>query len=229
MSATGFEFKDPYRQNVYMGAHVDDLAVLAYIRLQKWDSAKDGTGFPEEGMIFFDETLHAIKVWDANAGAWRRLIASGQTGFDFDPVPQSLNSGVEFTIDIAAGYTGKFVILNGGGVGDKNLNGINLAPHPPQDGAVVCLFFNRDGNSADIVIQNDDAAEADPTKRFVTTSSRPVMDDLASIATVGQPFTNSDLRIPKLPGTSGYFVATFIYALSKWHVMSHSRTWDDSP
>lgn len=64
-------FKNPTRQNIYMGEFADDAAALVYIRAQLWDSTKNGAGNPEPGMLYYDTTLTVMKHYQN--GAWQVL------------------------------------------------------------------------------------------------------------------------------------------------------------
>lgn len=59
---------EPYGQKNFMGLHADEAACLTWIKDQHWDSNKDGTGDPNNGMWFIDSTS-----WDIHFylnGSW---------------------------------------------------------------------------------------------------------------------------------------------------------------
>lgn len=64
-------FNTPYKQHSFMGIHATEAAALVFIRAMKWDSTKDGLGTAEEGMTFFDSTLHVHKSYQN--GSWEIL------------------------------------------------------------------------------------------------------------------------------------------------------------
>jgi len=61
----------PYRQHHYLGEIATESAALTFIQANKWDSTNDGTGDPQNGMLFYDTTLNVLKVY-AN-GSWTQL------------------------------------------------------------------------------------------------------------------------------------------------------------
>jgi hypothetical protein len=78
---------NPYRQKHYQGEYATETgtgSVLAWIRANKWDSAGDGTGDPQEGMCFYDTAVDRVKVF-TNA-VWKGLAyttdAAGAGGSD---------------------------------------------------------------------------------------------------------------------------------------------------
>jgi len=63
----------PYQYAHYMGEHANDSTALAFIQALKWDSDGDGTGDPQEGMVYQDSTLHIMKVY--NGTSWTAIGA----------------------------------------------------------------------------------------------------------------------------------------------------------
>jgi len=62
----------PYGQHNYMGSHAGESAALTWIRNQKFDSNKDGSGNPENGMTFYDSSANKLKVYEN--GAWTSAV-----------------------------------------------------------------------------------------------------------------------------------------------------------
>jgi len=58
----------PYGQNNYMGEYTSDANCLTFIRNNKWDSSKDGTGNPEDGMWYYNTNDHLIHEY--HNGNW---------------------------------------------------------------------------------------------------------------------------------------------------------------
>ncbi|RLC87090.1 MAG: hypothetical protein DRJ03_06925 [Chloroflexi bacterium] len=61
-------FTVPYRQHHYVGEFADVASALAVIQANRWDTAKDGTGTPEEGMLYYNTTdkralIYAESEW----------------------------------------------------------------------------------------------------------------------------------------------------------------------
>jgi len=92
----------PYGQNNYMGEYANDAACLTFIQAQKWDSTKNGSGNPENGMWYYNTTDHLIHEY--RNGAWltefntngAELILSDGEGFyaDSDYVYAKSKGGV---------------------------------------------------------------------------------------------------------------------------------------
>jgi hypothetical protein len=51
-----------------MGEHASDAAALTFIRANDWDTNKDGTGNPENGMQYYNTASHDMLVY--RNGAW---------------------------------------------------------------------------------------------------------------------------------------------------------------
>ena len=67
----------PYRGAHYMGEFANDAAALTGIQTLEWDTNKDGTGTPEDGMLYFDTTLNQLKLYAS--AAWNALAAGSDT------------------------------------------------------------------------------------------------------------------------------------------------------
>ncbi len=57
-------YTSPYKQQNYMGEFPSDAAANAAIQAREWDKNKDGTGPPEEGMMYYNTTDKAFKFYD---------------------------------------------------------------------------------------------------------------------------------------------------------------------
>lgn len=64
-------FTLPYKQKNYMGEFGNDAGALTFIQTNNWDSAKNGTGTPEKGMMYYNTTDDELKVWTGSA--WERM------------------------------------------------------------------------------------------------------------------------------------------------------------
>lgn len=67
-------FTNPYKQHHYLGEIANsgsDAEVLAIIQALEWDTNKDGTGNPEDGMMYYDTTNNVLKYY--GNGAWSTL------------------------------------------------------------------------------------------------------------------------------------------------------------
>lgn len=69
---------DPHRQHVYIGEFADAASALVWIRAQKWDSNKDGTGNPEKGMLALIGSPAVPRVYLASG--WAEL-STGSGGY----------------------------------------------------------------------------------------------------------------------------------------------------
>ena len=75
-------FTSPYKQHNYLGEITnvgdDDSDALTMIRNFKWDSNKDGTGNPENGMWYYDKDNDRYRAYIN--GSWTNMDTSGFTG-----------------------------------------------------------------------------------------------------------------------------------------------------
>ncbi|RLC87091.1 MAG: hypothetical protein DRJ03_06930 [Chloroflexi bacterium] len=77
-------FTAPYRQHNYMGEFGNDAAALTFIQANRWDTAKDGTGNPEEGMLYYNTTSDRLMLY-AN-GSWQALSTAAPSETWMEPV-----------------------------------------------------------------------------------------------------------------------------------------------
>jgi len=79
----------PFGQHNFIGKHAGEAAALTWIQSQNWDSNKNGTGTPENGMTFYDTSANAYKAY-VN-GSW---VDAGGTGFhDHDHSASGVEGG----------------------------------------------------------------------------------------------------------------------------------------
>jgi len=58
-------FAEPYKQNNFMGNHVDDAAATSWVQDQHWDTNKDGSGDPEINMWYWNLTSDSpLRFWN---------------------------------------------------------------------------------------------------------------------------------------------------------------------
>lgn len=57
-------YTSPYQQQNYMGEFASDLAANTDIQLRQWDDNKDGTGNPEEGMLYYNFVAKSFRFYD---------------------------------------------------------------------------------------------------------------------------------------------------------------------
>lgn len=57
-------YTSPYQQQNYMGEFASDLAANTDIQLRQWDDNKDGTGNPEEGMLYYNFVEKSFRFYD---------------------------------------------------------------------------------------------------------------------------------------------------------------------
>lgn len=74
-------FKLPYGPNNYMGEWASDAEVLVYIRSKKYDTNKNGTGNPENGMWYYNTNDHkpcyyVNNVWCLGSSSFISLTKS---------------------------------------------------------------------------------------------------------------------------------------------------------
>lgn len=63
----------------FVGEFANDAAALTEIQTRKWDSTNNGAGNPVAGMLYWDTTLTALKIYAA--GAWQVVqMGSGTVG-----------------------------------------------------------------------------------------------------------------------------------------------------
>lgn len=84
-------FKAPYGQHTDIGEHAGEAAALTWIQAQNWDTNKDGSGNPENGMFFYDTSANQKKVyvngsWDDMGSAFHdhTHASSGAEGAQLD-------------------------------------------------------------------------------------------------------------------------------------------------
>lgn len=65
-------FTPPYDQKNYLGEFGADATALTFIQTVSWDTNKDGTGNPEDGMFYFHTGSYKFRFY-AN-GAWRWIL-----------------------------------------------------------------------------------------------------------------------------------------------------------
>lgn len=65
----------PYKQHHYMGEYANDAAALTFIQAVEWDSAGNGTGTPQAGMMYFNSTNSEMMLYDGTS--WVTTGASG--------------------------------------------------------------------------------------------------------------------------------------------------------
>jgi len=57
-------YTSPYKQQNYMGEFASDAHANAAILSREWDTSKDGTGSPEEGMLYYNYTEKSFRFYD---------------------------------------------------------------------------------------------------------------------------------------------------------------------
>lgn len=145
-------YNEPYRNKPYMGAHTDDTAALTFIRAQRWDSAKDGTGQPEEAMWYFNTTDHVPRYWDSNAGDWLNHGTGAPTlPPDADGTILTTNPSVHLVL--GPGTRFKYTPLNLGS-GPIGIDSIAMTPHPPLDGTEIVLLFSSASAGPQFTVKN---------------------------------------------------------------------------
>lgn len=101
---------EPYGQKNFMGLHAGDAACLAWIRVQKWDSTKDGLGTPNHGMWYVDTGSWGTRfyldgAWTPPGGVDADLL-NRQMGPNLSGDPSTdfvISDGGSGTIDISGG------------------------------------------------------------------------------------------------------------------------------
>ena len=57
-------YTSPYKQQNYMGEFASDVAADTAIKLREFDTNKDGTGIPEEGMLYYNFTTKSFRFFN---------------------------------------------------------------------------------------------------------------------------------------------------------------------
>ena len=70
----------PYEQLHYIGEFADASSVLAQIQADRWDSNGDGSGYPQNGMAYFNTTDYTFQVYSdegsIGGGGWEELLTA---------------------------------------------------------------------------------------------------------------------------------------------------------
>jgi hypothetical protein len=105
-------FKLPYRQNHYMGEHANDAAALTFIQANDWDTNKDGSGTPEQGMVYYNTTTNRLYWYSSALAAWAVIPR------DHDEL-QGNSDDDHGQYALLAGRSGGQVLIGGTGAGEN--------------------------------------------------------------------------------------------------------------
>lgn len=99
-------FTSPYGQHNYMGEFANDAAALTFIQDNDFDTNKDGTGSPEEGMWYFNTTSTNFRGY--RNGAWRGLNDADNIEVDatgFSKILSGTDTDVQTALDTLDQHT----------------------------------------------------------------------------------------------------------------------------
>jgi len=92
----------PYEQLHYLGEFASDSAVNTQIQTDKWDTSGDGTGFPQNGMLYFNTTEFHLRVFNdqgsIGGGGWEPLTTAYDPQRGFHPLIDPGGNGDYLTI-----------------------------------------------------------------------------------------------------------------------------------
>ncbi len=164
-------FTAPYRQHNYMGEFGNDAAALTFIQANRWDTTKDGTGNPEDGMLYYNTTNNKMMLYAS--GSWNAMSTSAPSETWMEPVRARATGNTVLTgpganIDgVAMGVGDRFLADSQTTVTQDGIyiwNGAAVAATRSTDCAV------GDGMAAHVVVVEEGTANGD--KAFLCTNDQ---------------------------------------------------------